>query len=81
MMCLCLEDQRKNPVTEKQQKENIIYLVINSVLFGFHPADHFGKFGSKLEEADCESSYRHRFPAVVHLEDNVVRNGMASHQV
>lgn len=80
--CACAwKTNRRIQPQRKRQKENIIYLVFNSVLFEFDPADHFGKFGSKLEEVDCESYYRHRFPAVIHLEDNVVRSGMATRQV
>jgi hypothetical protein len=51
-------------------------LVINSVLFAVDPADHFGKFESQREEADCDSYYRHSLPVVVHLEEEGIRNGM-----
>ena len=53
-------------------------LVIISVLFTGDPADHFGKFGSPLEEVDNDSYYRHSFPVALHLEDDSIRNGMSS---
>ena len=53
-------------------------LVINSVLFGGDPADHFGIFGSQWEEPDHDSHYRYRFPMVVHLEEDGIWNGMVS---
>jgi hypothetical protein len=45
-------------------------LIINSVLFGVDPAEYFGKFGSKREEADRDHHYHYsskffyRFQAV-----------------
>ena len=53
-------------------------LDINSVLFAIKPADHFGKFGSPRGEAHCESYHRHRFPVVIHLEKDSLRNGMST---
>jgi len=47
-MCAC-----GRPTGEFSHKESdrgkTKYFVINSVLFGFDPADHFGKFGSQME--------------------------------
>jgi len=40
--------------------------------------ERFGKCGSQREEADRVSYYRHRFPVVVHLEEDGMRNGMST---
>ena len=50
MMCLCLEHRESD-------RRRTGCLVINSVLFAVDPADYFGKFGSKREEADRGSCY------------------------
>ena len=76
-MCLCVEEQQKNPTMERATEEEQC-LVINSVLFAVDPAEHFGKFGSQWEEADCDSYNRHRFTVIVHLEEDGIVNGMST---
>lgn len=49
-------------------------LIINSVLFAVDPAEQFGKFGCQWEEADHVKYYRHRFPVVIHLDEDGIRN-------
>jgi len=75
MMSLCLVDQRKNLAMERATEEEQA-VSLSTQLFAVDTADHFGKFGSQREEADCDSYYRHSFPVVVHLEEEDIRNGM-----
>ena len=55
-------------------------LIINSTLFSGDSSDHFSKSESKWEETDHESYYRYRFPTVVPLETDGIRNRMPTYQ-